>query len=1101
MVSANGLDGICLTPCAKSPTSKIMITPQVFPHENIDLLLEALLKDLQDSQRTATPVAALKLVPIIVPSIQFTDWLQVAIAKRKGLCMGFEFIMPQEFISRVIALGGPVANAVNPWSKANLTWRILPHIKVYAGQLGVTDPSPRDRFALAGLLADQFDQYGHFRPEIIAKWNRGESAAKSVWSREDKANEEWQRGLWRKVQSDINASTSPRPHLALELETLAMKEEFLKALKTAFPHLLVVGTGVLDPLLVRVLGLLGQASCKVQTHMVLPSLGYLGELRNSRREIEQDPESVVMNDGHPLLVSMGRHAVGSFLLLGEVDENYSQWPDSPAGREEAVSPSSLLGCIQAEVRHLRMPSKSYKTSETDISLGVHSCFGPRREMEVLRDELLRAFRDLKDLKPEEVIVVTPSLEAYAPLVTAVLEQDSPLPVRLTELPLAEQDPVAEGLLALLEMALGRHEASTLLELLHLRAVHACLGISNDSTSLDRLSDWVRRSGLTRGLDGGVEGSPFFTGSWRFARDRMIAGEWFGDEVAAQYPSEEYVLPIGEDLGGDLDLRHAFIEWHWLLARTMHEWRVEATPGTWSDRLRNACDELLSSKGDEDSRLEIQYPLSFLEQLDCKELVDAAAIYDWLRSEGGQSSKRTLFSGRITFGRCKQLQNIPCRVLAMVGMQDGAFPRQNRIPAWDLLHCDPRAWDRNARIDDRQLFLDAVLTPTDRLIITASTRNVRSGKLEPFSSCVDELLRVAQATTENERTWVIKHRLQPFAFGYFSANSGGAALPSSFDSNSARVAESLLKSSTQPQNGFPFWNPEVSIEERKTGEPLELTVDQVVNFWKEPTKAFIKAQGIALPFEEGDDEALDLTPLGLDKLQEWSVKSSIVEGIIEDGSSLDYTKALLFADRGLPPLQLGNLKWDSLYSTAQPLGRSVSELKTDILSMDFAVPGTTPPVRITGRFLQGKTDEGAVLLAYRVGKFKNAKDYIQPWVQAIVAACAGHSMCSCLLDEESPEEPNVLETYNLDRAEELLRHLINGYLQGQSRPICYAPDENAIKRASEKWNAQPFNGAAGEGFSASANLTWRDRDPFAHEVEWHRWARYIAKPLRAWFSPE
>jgi exodeoxyribonuclease V gamma subunit len=1095
-----------------------MITPQVFPHENIDLLLEALLKDLQAFQRAAAPMAALKPVPIVVPSIQFTDWLQVAIAKRKGLCMGLEFIMPQEFVGRVIALGGPEANAVNPWSKANLTWRLLPHIKEYAGKLGVADPSSRDRFALAGLLADQFDQYGHFRPEIIAKWNRGESAAKSGWSREDKANEEWQRELWRKAQSDINASASPRPHPALELETLAKSESFLKALNAGFPQLFVMGIGALDPLLVRVLGLLGQASCKVQTHVVLPSLGYLGELCNSRREVEQDPESVVMNDGHPLLVSMGRHAVGSFLLLGELDENYTHWPDSSAGEEEALSPGSLLGCIQADVRHLRMRSKSYQASEADISLRVHSCFGPRREMEVLRDELLRAFRDLKDLKPEEVIVVTPSLETYAPLVTAVFEQDSPLPVRLTELPPAEQDPVAEGLLALLEMVRGRHEASALLELLHLRAVRACLGISDDSASLDRLSDWVRRSGLTRGLDVGDEGSPFFTGSWRFARDRMIAGEWFGDEVAAQYPGKEYVLPIGADLGGDLDLRHAFIEWHWLLARTLHEWSVEATPGAWSERLQNACDELLSSKGDEDSRLEIQYALSFLAQVDCKEPVDAAAIFDWLQSEAGQSGKRTLFSGRITFGRCKQLQNIPCRVLAMVGMQDGAFPRQNRIPAWDLLHCDPRAWDRNARIDDRQLFLDAVLTPTDRLIITASTRNVRSGKLEPFSSCVDELLRVVQATTEKEPTRVIEHRLQPFASGYFTARAGSEALPSSFDSNSARVAESLLKSSTQPQNGFPFWNPDSSIEERKPGETLELTVDQLVNFWKEPTKAFVKAQGIALPFEEGDDEALDRSPLGLDKLQEWSVKSAIVEDIIGAGSSLAYTKALLLADRGLPPSQLGNLKWDSLYSTAEPLGRSVSELKTDFLSMDFTVSGITPLVRITGRLLPGKVDGGAVLLAYRVGKFKNAKDYIQPWVQAIVATCAGHSMRSCVFDEESPEEPNVLGKYDLDRAEELLRHLISGYLQGQSRPICYAPntsdayvescqqwedapDENAVNKASEKWNAEPFNGAPGEGFSASATLAWRDQDPFAHGVEWHRWARDIAKPLRAWFNPE
>src|SRR5204862_351120 len=109
---------------------------------------------------------------------------------------------------------------------------------------------------------------------------------------------------------------------------LAGSEDFLESLKRAFPRLIVVGTGALDPLLVRVLQLLGKASCEVQAHLALPSLGYLGELRRLPPASAQDPEEIEMRDGHPLLVSMGRHAVGSFLLLGELDENYTHWPEN-----------------------------------------------------------------------------------------------------------------------------------------------------------------------------------------------------------------------------------------------------------------------------------------------------------------------------------------------------------------------------------------------------------------------------------------------------------------------------------------------------------------------------------------------------------------------------------------------------------------------------------------------------------------------------------------------------------------------------------------------------------------------------------------------------
>ena len=1096
-----------------------MQAPSIHPHPNFTTLVEGLVEAIGSVHGLDTVLTGLKPIQVIVPSLQFTDWLQVAIAKRQGLCMGLEFMMPQAFIERALALSNDRdKRRENPWSRRNLTWRLLPHIKDYAEQLGVTNPSSRDRLALAGLLADQFDQYGHFRPEIILKWNQAKPASKNSWTNTDKENEAWQRKLWRQVQSEIQSSETPQPHPALLLDKLAGSEDFLRSLKEAFPRLFVVGSGALDPLLVRLLHMLGTASGDVQVHLALPSVGYLGELRSSPPVRAQDPEELQMPEGHPLLVSMGRHAVGSFLLLGELDENYTHWPETHTPADAAL-PSSLLGCLQADIRQLREPSRSYTGPDHDCSLRVHSCYGPRREMEVLRDELLRAFSEIKDLKPEEVIVATASLETYAPLVAAVLDQSPAIPVRLTELPPSEQDSMAEGLLALLDMAGGNQEASALLELLHLRAVRDCLGIADDSAGLERLRDWVYQSGLTRGLGDGENPSAPATGSWRFARDRMIAGKWFGPEVGAQYPKQDYVLPVAGDLGGDLDLKEAFLQWHWQLSITLRQWSSEASPAEWSRRLSEACDQLLSSPGDEDSRLEVQYALNYLAQLDCTEPVEAAAVFDWLQAESAESGRRTSVSGRITFGRFKQLQNIPCRVLAMVGMQDGAFPRQNRLPAWDLLHLDPRAWDRNARIDDRQLFLDAVLNPTDRLIITASTRNVRSGKSEPFSACVDELMRVTQATSREKVKLVVEHRLQPFAAGYFRPGQE-ESLPPSFDSNSLRVAQSFLNDGTQPMTRAPFWDPDSAGRGQRTQEKLEISVEQLIGFWKDPAKAFLRALGIALGFEEGDDAALDRTPLSLDGLQKWAVKAAIVQGIAEDAPSLAYTKAQMQADRGLPDAELGNLTWNSLQMIAEPLGRKIREMKTDPLFVDLSVNVTNQAVRITGNILRGTAEGDMGLLAWRAGKFKDAKDYLPVWIHAIVAACAGESLQTYILDEEDPASPEVLKTYDLQEAGALLGHLLEGFVQGQSCPLCYgpktsdayanaveewgdSPDETAFEVASDEWNreATKYNSSAGEGFSPAAQIAWRDQDPFAHQQAWHQWARNIARTLRAWFKPE
>ena len=340
-------------------------------------------------------------------------------------------------------------------------------------------------------------------------------------------------------------------------------------------------------------------------------------------------------------------------------------------------------------------------------------------------------------------------------------------------------------------------------------------------------------------------------------------------------------------------------------------------------------------------------------------------------------------------------------------------------------------------------------------------------------------------------------------------------PRSFDAGCAKVAQSFLRTALGDRKGLPFWTPNVPVNEPRP-DTLELPIDKLVRFWKEPAKAFVRAQGIALPFDEGDDEALDRTPLGLNHLEEWNVQDVILQELVEAGSSIPYIKARVAADRGLPASELGNLKWEALFSVTHPLAEKVREIKTGDLVLDFLVPGTAPPVRITGRLIRGTLDQTEVLLAYSPGEFKQPKHFLQPWIQAVAAACAGSSLPSCLLDDQTLRAPAFLPRFDPSHAAELLRRLVAGYLEGQSRPLCYAPatsdvyakscqawgeqpDKDALDAASDQWNDVPFNGQKGEGFSAAAQLAWRDQEPFLHDLEWHRWAAWIANPLRAWFG--
>lgn len=1028
----------------------------VTPHADFESLVEG----LGGFGPPGEPV----LRPVIVPSLAFADHLQRRVADRQGVFMGMEILMTQDFIHRAVGPGRG-----SPWTKRQLAWGILPHAGSFAEQLGVGNPSPRDRLALAELVADRIDQYGHFRPEMIRRWAREGDAVVG-------ANEAWQRDLWRTLQAEI----APR-HPSLEMADRQRDAAFWRGLAARFPRLLVLGATTLDPLLVEVLEPLARAGSEVDVHVVLPSLGYLGDLRRRGALPGDALEDWESHAGHPLLESLGRQAVGAFLLLGKLDENYTHWPEP---ERDGNGGSSVLARLQADVRALRAPEPG-SVHGPDASLSVHSCFGPRREMEALRDEILRAFDELDGLQPDEVHIVTPDLEAYAPLVSAVLRRGAtPLPVRLSELPPAEQEPLAEALLALLEIAhSGRFDAADVLDLVRKPAVQALLG---DGESAEVCERWIRESGLTHGLGA----SP---GEAAFARHRLAAGRFFNPASAARYPDGTYVLPVADPLSGGLDRRTQFLEWLAALEATVAEWKGAAAASVWAGRLRRACAELFAGS---DEAADVVEAISFLESQTCEVALDAGAVLDVMRAELSATTRRAGVAGHIAFGRFKQLQNLPCRVLAMVGMQDAAFPTRNRLPAWDLLHEAPRAWDRNPRLDDRQLFLDALLTPTDRLLITASTRNVRTRESEPFSSCVDELLRVVE--TMGGGRPVVEHRLQPFAADYFRSGTG---LPRSYDVFHADVAGTVAAAESAGEGVF--WNP----AGEHAATVAEVTVGQLAAFWRSPALGFLKACGLPRAEEDVPDEELNRAPLALDRLQTWSLKDRIVRSVLRPDGDLDLEAARAGAERRLPPRELGELAWAQNLSVAKPLGRAVAARQGETVALQW---GDGP--RVTGTLL--RAGDGTAWISYRTGKMEKTKYFLEPWIAALLASASGHALPTLVLTEEQPDSPREHAAPDPDEARRLLGVLVRGWLDGQSRPLRFAPatsealvkklegtggdEEAALAAACAEW-AKPDSqhDSGGEGLQPDAQLAWRDRDPFEDGAEWVDLAREISGPLRTW----
>ena len=121
-----------------------------------------------------------------------------------------------------------------------------------------------------------------------------------------------------------------------------------------------------------------------------------------------------------------------------------------------------------------------------------------------------------------------------------------------------------------------------------------------------------------------------------------------------------------------------------------------------------------------------------------------------------------------------MRSVPHRVVCLLGLDDGAFPRKAPRDGDDLMLDDPHVGERDPRSEDRQLLLDALLAATERLIVTYTGNDERTNTPRPPAVPVGELLDAStrtvrcRATAPAREQVVVRHPLQPFDPRNFTA---------------------------------------------------------------------------------------------------------------------------------------------------------------------------------------------------------------------------------------------------------------------------------------------------------------------------------------------
>ena len=119
-----------------------------------------------------------------------------------------------------------------------------------------------------------------------------------------------------------------------------------------------------------------------------------------------------------------------------------------------------------------------------------------------------------------------------------------------------------------------------------------------------------------------------------------------------------------------------------------------------------------------------------------------------------------------------MRSVPARVVCLLGLNDGEFPRADRTPSFDLMAEDYRRGDRARREDDRYLFLEAILSARDAIYLSHVSRSPRDNSELPSSVLLAELEESVEAGflvagTDQSPSIRQEHRLQAFSPRYFT----------------------------------------------------------------------------------------------------------------------------------------------------------------------------------------------------------------------------------------------------------------------------------------------------------------------------------------------
>ncbi|ELS8058306.1 exodeoxyribonuclease V subunit gamma [Escherichia coli] len=1113
-------------------------------HSNRLDVLEALMEFIVERERLDDPFEP---EMILVQSTGMAQWLQMTLSQKFGIAANIDFPLPASFIWDMFVRVLPEIPKESAFNKQSMSWKLMTLLPQLLDREDFTllrhyltdDSDKRKLFQLSSKAADLFDQYLVYRPEWLAQWETGHLVEGLGEA------QAWQAPLWKALVEYTHELGQPRWHRA------NLYQRFIETLESATTcppglpsRVFICGISALPPVYLQALQALGK---HIEIHLLFtnPCRYYWGDIKDpaylaklltrQRRHSFEDRELPLFRDsenagqlfnsdgeqdvGNPLLASWGKLGRDYIYLLSDLES--SQELDAFVD----VTPDNLLHNIQSDILELENRAvagvniEEFSRSDNkrpldplDSSITFHVCHSPQREVEVLHDRLLAMLEEDLTLTPRDIIVMVADIDSYSPFIQAVFGSapaDRYLPYAISDRRARQSHPVLEAFISLLSLPDSRFVSEDVLALLDVPVLAARFDITEEG--LRYLRQWVNESGIRWGIDDDnvreLELPTTGQHTWRFGLTRMLLGyamESAQGEWQSVLPYDESSGLIAELVGHLASLLMQLNIWRRGLAqeRPLEEWLPVCRDMLNAFFLPDAETEAAMTL------IEQQWQAIIAEGLGAQygDAVPLSLLRDELaqRLDQERISQRFL-AGPVNICTLMPMRSIPFKVVCLLGMNDGVYPRQLAPLGFDLMSQKPKRGDRSRRDDDRYLFLEALISAQQKLYISYIGRSIQDNSERFPSVLVQELI-----------DYIGQSHYLP----------GDEAL--NCDESEARVKAHLTCLHTRmpfdPQNYQPGerqsyareWLPAASQAGKAHSEfvqPLPFTLPETVpletlqRFWAHPVRAFFQMR-LQVNFRTEDSEIPDTEPFILEGLSRYQINQQLLNALVEQDDAERLFRRFRAAG-DLPYGAFGEIFWETQCQEMQQLADRVIACRQPGQSMeiDLACNG----VQITGWLPQVQPDG---LLRWRPSLLSVAQG-MQLWLEHLVYCASGGNGESRLFlrkDGEWRFPPLAAE-----QALHYLSQLIEGYREGMSAPLLVLPesggawlktcydaqndamldDDSTLQKARTKF-LQAYEGnmmVRGEGDDIWYQRLWRQLTPETMEAIVEQSQRFLLPLFR------